>query len=179
MTGSTSSSSRLAVGLHISVSVINSAEPDCPSLMFADRCSSILDHGTGDISPSLCKSDLSARMRRATAHHASSQLPTLWFAVLMIGHMLDTFLFQSSKRSNRAKWIWFGLFAGSVFVCFMWFRGVAFGITGPIKDHTGLRWRKVSGGQTIRPLVCKLIVICLTTPWQTWNVSNLSLGAAR
>jgi dolichyl-phosphate-mannose-protein mannosyltransferase len=85
------------------------------------------------------------------AHHVASQLPTLWFAVLMIGHMLDTFVFQSSKRSNRAKWIWFGVLAGSIFLCFMWFRAMAFGITGPIKDHRGLRWRKVSDGYTFRP----------------------------
>ena len=88
---------------------------------------------------------LSTILFYCSAHFRTLQLPTLWFAVLMIGHMLDTFVFQSSKRSNRAKWIWFGVFAGSVFLCFMWFRGVAFGITGPIKDHRGLRWRKVSG----------------------------------
>lgn len=86
----------------------------------------------------------------AATHHAALQLPTLWFAVLMIGHMLDTFVFQSSKRSNRAKWIWFGVLAGSVFFCFMWFRGMAFGITGPIKDHRGLKWRKVSRSWKLR-----------------------------
>jgi len=99
--------------------------------------------------------------------HISLQLPTLWFAVLMMGHMLDTFVFQRSSRSNRARWIWFGLCAGSVFLCFMWFRGVAFGITGPIKDHRGLKWRKVSIGYwlgTGSALLLNMVIFMLGDP---------------
>ncbi|KAI5451990.1 Protein O-mannosyltransferase 2 [Naganishia albida] len=72
-------------------------------------------------------------------HH---YLPTLWFAVLFLGHMLETFIFSSRKRSDRTKWIWFGILAGSIFLCFWWFKAVAIGISGPIREHKGLGWRK-------------------------------------
>lgn len=60
-----------------------------------------------------------------------------------MGHMLETFIFSSRKRSNRQKWIWFGILAGAIFLCFWWFKAVAMGIDGPINEHKGLGWRKV------------------------------------
>jgi len=74
-------------------------------------------------------------------HH---YLPTLYFAVLMVGHLFDHFIFKSRRLKNKTKWIIFGVAAGVVVGTFWWFRGVAFGIEGPIKEHWGLLWRKVS-----------------------------------
>ena len=71
------------------------------------------------------------------------QLPTLYFSVLMAGHLLDHFVFKSRRLKERTKWIVFGLYAGAIVGIFWWFRGVAWGIEGPIKEHWGLLWRKV------------------------------------
>ncbi|KAJ7086024.1 glycosyltransferase family 39 protein [Mycena belliarum] len=79
-------------------------------------------------------------MGRVTyVHH---YLPTLYFAVLMLAHMLDHFIFSSRRLMLRTKAIAFGLCAGSIILCFWWFKGVSFGIDGPITDHKGLLWRK-------------------------------------
>ncbi|KAJ7746561.1 glycosyltransferase family 39 protein [Mycena metata] len=72
-------------------------------------------------------------------HH---YLPTLYFAVLMFGHLLDHFIFSSRRLTHRQKSISFGICAGSLLLCFWWFKGVAFGIDGPISEHRGLLWRK-------------------------------------
>ncbi|KAF9001718.1 dolichyl-phosphate-mannose-protein mannosyltransferase [Cyathus striatus] len=72
-------------------------------------------------------------------HH---YLPTLYFAVLMLAHVLDHFIFSSRRFSRKGKWIAFGIISGSIFVTFWWFKGVAFGIDGPIGEHKGLKWRK-------------------------------------
>jgi hypothetical protein len=40
----------------------------------------------------------------------------------------------------------------------MWFRGMAFGITGPIKDHRGLKWRKVSRSWNLRATYRRLLI---------------------
>lgn len=37
----------------------------------------------------------------------------------------------------------FGVIAGALLLSFWWFKGVAFGIDGPINEHKGLQWRKV------------------------------------
>jgi dolichyl-phosphate-mannose-protein mannosyltransferase len=74
-------------------------------------------------------------------HH---YLPTLYFAVLMLGHLFDHFIFKSRRLKERTKWVIFALATGIVVGVFWWFRGVAFGIDGPIKEHWGLLWRKVS-----------------------------------
>lgn len=72
-------------------------------------------------------------------HH---YLPTLYFAVLMVGHLFDHLVFKSRRFSERTKWIIFAIASGIVIGVFWWFRGVAFGIDGPIKEHWGLLWRK-------------------------------------
>jgi dolichyl-phosphate-mannose-protein mannosyltransferase len=73
-------------------------------------------------------------------HH---YLPTLYFAVLMAGHLSDHFIFKSRRLKSNTKYAIFALLAGVVIGTFWWFRGVAFGIDGPIKQHWGLLWRKV------------------------------------
>ncbi len=79
---------------------------------------------------------------RASLTLRPAQLPTLWFAVLMAGHMLDTFLFNSPRLSRTTKALAFWLLGGSVVACFWWFRGVAWGIDGAIEKTWGLGWRK-------------------------------------
>ncbi|KAJ7746290.1 glycosyltransferase family 39 protein [Mycena metata] len=79
-------------------------------------------------------------MGRVTyVHH---YLPTLYFAVLMFGHMLDHFIFASRRLGFTAKGVAFGICASAVIGTFWWFKGVAFGIDGPILEHKGLLWRK-------------------------------------
>jgi dolichyl-phosphate-mannose-protein mannosyltransferase len=72
-------------------------------------------------------------------HH---YLPPLWFAVLMVGHLLDHFIFSSRRLTPRAKNAFFALFAGAVIATFWWFKGVSFGIDGPVEAHWGLQWRR-------------------------------------
>ncbi|KAI0819094.1 glycosyltransferase family 39 protein [Irpex lacteus] len=79
-------------------------------------------------------------MGRVTyVHH---YLPTLYFAVLMLAHLLDHFIFTAKRLTERTKWIVFGVSAFTIFATFWWFRGLAFGIDGPINEHWGLQWRK-------------------------------------
>jgi fumarate reductase subunit D len=72
------------------------------------------------------------------------QLPTLYFSVLMLGHVLDHFVFSSRRYTTKTKAICFGVCAFSIVATFWWFKGLAFGIDGPINEHKGLRWRNVS-----------------------------------
>ncbi|KAG9030784.1 Protein O-mannosyltransferase 2 [Tulasnella sp. JGI-2019a] len=72
-------------------------------------------------------------------HH---YLPTLYFAVIMIGHMMDHFFFTARRLNERVKWSVFIVSAAAIVGVFWWFRGVAFGIDGPIGSHHGLAWRK-------------------------------------
>jgi dolichyl-phosphate-mannose-protein mannosyltransferase len=72
-------------------------------------------------------------------HH---YLPTLYFAVIMFSHVLDHFVFSSKRLSHHTKTVVFGIFATLLILSFWWFRGVAFGINGPINEHKGLQWRK-------------------------------------
>ncbi|WVF69639.1 hypothetical protein IAT40_004418 [Kwoniella sp. CBS 6097] len=71
-------------------------------------------------------------------HH---YLPTLYFAVLMAGHVLDHLFFAPSKRSQFKKLIWFLIWAGSVVVSFWWFKDLALGVHGPVNSHWGWAWR--------------------------------------
>ena len=71
------------------------------------------------------------------------QLPTLYFAVLMLAHMIDHFVFSNRRFTEKTKWIAFGGCVFSLVACFWWWKGVALGIDGPIKEHWGLQWRKV------------------------------------
>jgi dolichyl-phosphate-mannose--protein O-mannosyl transferase len=72
---------------------------------------------------------------------ANKQLPTLWFAVLMAGHVLNHLIFDSQRISPGARFIWFVLWTGSVIVNFWWFKDFALGIYGPVNDHKGWLWR--------------------------------------
>jgi len=71
-------------------------------------------------------------------HH---YLPTLYFAVLTSAHVLDHFVFTTRRLSERTKWIVFAVVVTAIVGTFWWFRGVAFGIDGPINDHWGIKWR--------------------------------------
>jgi len=71
------------------------------------------------------------------------QLPTLYFAVLMLSHVLDHFIFSSKRYTTQTKAIIFGILSSILLFTFWWFKGAAFGISGPIADHKGLLWRKV------------------------------------
>ncbi|KAH9484580.1 Dolichyl-phosphate-mannose--protein mannosyltransferase 2 [Psilocybe cubensis] len=72
-------------------------------------------------------------------HH---YLPTLYFAVLMFSHVLDHFIFSSRNLTTKTKSIIFGVLSFTLVFTFWWFKGVAFGILGPINEHKGLQWRK-------------------------------------
>ncbi|PWN35847.1 putative dolichyl-phosphate-mannose--protein mannosyltransferase [Meira miltonrushii] len=84
-------------------------------------------------------------------HH---YLPTLYFAVLMMAHLLDHFLWNSSTARYRSKKgariplseeiknITFVLFCSLVIGVFWWFRETAWGIDGPVWSRWGIKWRK-------------------------------------
>lgn len=72
-------------------------------------------------------------------HH---YLPTLWFSVIMVGNLLDHFIFKSRRFTKRTKWIAFSFIAGSIIITFWIFRACAWGIEGPAKNLVGRRWRK-------------------------------------
>ncbi|KZT23996.1 glycosyltransferase family 39 protein [Neolentinus lepideus HHB14362 ss-1] len=79
-------------------------------------------------------------MGRVTyVHH---YLPTLYFSVLLLAHLLDHFIFSSRRLSEQTKRIAFGVCTFIIVGTFWWFRGVAFGIDGPINDYWGLGWRE-------------------------------------
>jgi dolichyl-phosphate-mannose-protein mannosyltransferase len=61
----------------------------------------------------------------------------------MAAHMFDHFVFTARRLSERTKSIVFAAVAFAIVANFWWFRGVAWGIDGPINDHWGLEWRKV------------------------------------
>ena len=81
-----------------------------------------------------------------SSHHC--QLPTLYFAVLMAAHLLDHLVFSSRRLQQQKKSIVFGVVAFMIIANFWWFRGLAFGIDGPISEHWGLLWRDVSFNTT-------------------------------
>lgn len=83
-----------------------------------------------------------------------SQLPTLYFSVLMFSHLTDHFIFTSRRLSDRTKQIVFGVISFIIVATFWWFRGVAWGIDGPINEHWGLKWRSV------RPSPAHSLVAC-------------------
>lgn len=62
----------------------------------------------------------------------------------MTAHLFDHFVFTSRRWSERTKWIVFGVFTFGIVANFWWFRGLAFGVDGPIKDYWGVLWREVS-----------------------------------
>lgn len=79
-------------------------------------------------------------MGRVTyVHH---YLPALYFAVLTSAHLLDHFVFTARRLTSPTKNVIFGICVLVIAGTFWWFRGVAFGIDGPIQAHKGLQWRK-------------------------------------
>lgn len=80
----------------------------------------------------------------ALTNCALCQLPTLWFAVLAAGHVLDTILFSNRRLPPATRWIAFAIASILVLGVSWWFRAFAFGMQGPVNDHRGLRWRKVN-----------------------------------
>lgn len=81
----------------------------------------------------------------------------------MTGHMADQFIFRSRRLSDRAKNITFGVLAFIIIATFWWFKGVAFGIEGPVASHWGLRWRKVGDKTSSHDLIYLLFI-------QSWNI---------
>lgn len=71
-------------------------------------------------------------------HH---YLPTLWFAVLMAGHVLDLWFFANPRFSQRTQLICFIVWTGAVVLNFWWFKDLALGIRGNVNDHHGWQWR--------------------------------------
>ena len=61
----------------------------------------------------------------------------------MLSHVLDHYIFSSRRYTKKTKNIVFGVLAFIIVFNFWWFKGVAFGIHGPIGDHKFLQWRKV------------------------------------
>jgi hypothetical protein len=82
-----------------------------------------------------------SRTTLALSCSANKQLPTLWFAVLMAGHVLNHLIFDSQRLSPGARFIWFVIWTGSVIINFWWFKDFALGIYGPVNDHKGWLWR--------------------------------------
>ena len=70
-------------------------------------------------------------------HH---YLPALYFAILVLGLVLDHTLMRRNIP-ERFKWFVFAVLAINTVVTFYHFRGVVFGMTGPIAQHKHLRWR--------------------------------------
>ena len=62
----------------------------------------------------------------------------------MLAHLLDHFVFTARRLTDRTKRIVFGTCVFAILACFWWFKGVSFGIDGPVNDHWGLKWRSVS-----------------------------------
>lgn len=61
----------------------------------------------------------------------------------MAAHLMDHFFFSARRFTEKAKNIAFGIAVFAIVGCFWWFRGLAFGVEGPINEHKGLLWRKV------------------------------------
>ena len=77
----------------------------------------------------------------------------------MLAHVLDHFIFSSKLLTTKVKNIFFGAFAFLLLFSFWWFKGVAFGIDGPIAEHKGLQWRSVRFSSFF---MCGVVVlICL------------------
>ena len=71
----------------------------------------------------------------------------------MFAHLLDHFVFSAKRLSPTVKTGVFAFFALAIVANFLWFRGLAFGIDGPVKEHWGLGWRKVCNADTLKPVI--------------------------
>ncbi|KAI6124705.1 glycosyltransferase family 39 protein [Pisolithus croceorrhizus] len=72
-------------------------------------------------------------------HH---YLPTLYFSVLMFAHVMDHCIF-SARWKEKTKRLVFGVTTFAIVANFWWFRGMAWGIEGPVNEYWGLQWRKL------------------------------------
>jgi dolichyl-phosphate-mannose-protein mannosyltransferase len=87
----------------------------------------------------------------------------------MAAHMVDHFVFTARRFSEQTKSIVFAIIAFCIVANFWWFRGVAWGMDGPVNDHWGLGWRKVS---------CRFFLFLLGEAddfpvRQSWNIYDL------
>lgn len=84
----------------------------------------------------------------------------------MTGHVLDQLVFVERRKFREStKNAVFVLCAVAIAGAFWWFRAISFGIEGPVGDHHGWQWRRVSA-------VLSLIVSISTRGInaQNWNV---------
>jgi dolichyl-phosphate-mannose-protein mannosyltransferase len=87
----------------------------------------------------------------------------------MAAHMLDHFVFSARRLSERTKSIVFATVACAIVANFWWFRGVAWGIDGPINDHWGLGWRKVG----CHLFLFRAGVLTIFRSAKSWNIYEL------
>ena len=59
----------------------------------------------------------------------------------MAGHVLDHFFFSPVRRGRLSKIFWFTFWTGPVLVSFWWFKDLALGVSGPVNDQWGWKWR--------------------------------------
>ena len=79
-------------------------------------------------------------MARVTyVHH---YLPALYFALIIFCYCIDTLLSLLPKTgTGRAiKTLLYVFFGAGTIGCFWWFRGMSFGMEGPLKDYNYLEW---------------------------------------
>jgi hypothetical protein len=95
----------------------------------------------------------------------------------MGAHMIDHFIFTARRLSERTKSIVFATVAFAIFANFWWFRGVAWGIDGPINDHWGLGWRQVrSPHPSPSFLCCRLMGFLLSRGTFTSRIESVCGG---
>ena len=59
--------------------------------------------------------------------------------------MFDHFIFSDKRRlKDTTKSVVLFSLGIVIFGTFWWFKGVSYGINGPVGEHKGLLWRKVS-----------------------------------
>jgi len=85
----------------------------------------------------------------------------------MAAHLLDHFVFSSRRLQQNTKAVIFGIIAFMIVANFWWFKGLAFGIDGPIADHWGLLWRDVS---FLMLLNDKNTGVLKNNFFQSWNI---------
>jgi hypothetical protein len=98
----------------------------------------------------------------------------------MAAHVLDHFVFTARRLSERTKSIVFIVVATAIVGNFWWFRGVTWGMDGPINNHWGLQWRKVRRSPVffskVRPRLTIFPFFFLFRPdliCQSWNIYDL------
>lgn len=90
-------------------------------------------------------------LRRADLHH---YLPTLYFATIMLAHLLDHFLWNPSTARYRSRGgvraqlsearqnLAFAALVGLIFVVFLIFKDTAYGREGRAEHWPLVKWRK-------------------------------------